>query len=575
MYPQRFSDDRLQALGGQINATVGQLCNTGQAARAAELLCRFVDTADAAIAGPERPARGRLADYFGEDSDRHLDSRFLWLMTAELLHRFPPLRERLAGELAALCDRHTTPPHILCTILRYIAPAHLEAAMTALYDRLDAADLPQQHACYQRLGFGLETVYAALPRLRRRRAESYRRMVARVALQLGPQRLDRGSAVARAAPRQPRRLALLSARLAGKRHSPSRVLALYAEGLRVHAGAELALFETRDLELAQDEHMLFARLNWPEASGDILDRLHAAGIRYCPAEPQASRLEEIARQLEAVRAWRPDAVLSFGASDSVVKGLLAREMPVLDFHLGGQFLMHQDADLILTPQSREAVEAEARESAMPERLAAYCRHDGALDVPPAPTPMPRASLGLAAGATVLATVGNTLDRIMSEPFLARMAGLLEARPEVQWLVIGPRQPPRLAAMLQDPGLAGRILRREFEAELPTALAACDIYVHPVDGEGGGFAAVDALAAGCPVVASSGHDVGLVIGERYACAGDADYWALLERLVAVPAAARPLAAEMLADLRRRRGIAPAVAQVIDALDRVAARRAAAA
>src|SRR5260221_14060299 len=96
-----------------------------------------------------------------------------------------------------------------------------------------------------------------------------------------------------------------------------------------------------------------------------------------------------------------------------------------------------------------------------------------------------------------------------------MAVLLRAYPSLQWIVIGPQEPPGMAALLADADLRGRIIRISFEHRLPAALAATDIYVNPIGAAGGGFTAVDALSAGCPVVATTVGDVALVIGERFA------------------------------------------------------------
>ena len=95
----------------------------------------------------------------------------------------------------------------------------------------------------------------------------------------------------------------------------------------------------------------------------------------------------------------------------------------------------------------------------------------------------------------------------------------------------------------------------------------------IDTTGGGFAAVDALAAGCPVVAMAGGDVALLIGERYAETDEAGYWARLEGLVAAPGRIAPLAAEMLEDLSRRHGLRQAAAHLALVVDRVIDQRAA--
>jgi glycosyltransferase involved in cell wall biosynthesis len=570
MRPQRFADDQLQHYGPQVHGTVSQLAGAGKTAEAANYLLRFIDIADGIISGPERGPRRGLADFFttaaANSSD---DARFLWLMTADLLRDLPALRACFFADLEALIEHPATPPQIVFGALHFGSPPDRERVIGALYDRIDRhGDLAVRHACYQRLGFGMGSLYAQYPRLRRRRWESFRRLVEAFAVPAGP--------IERLRPRSSgagRRVAIMTARLAGDRHSPSRVVASYAEALRHHAGFDVAVFETRDVELSHDEALLFLPRKWPPATGDILDRLAAAGVGHHVFMPERSRLAQIQDILASVQAFGPDVVLSIGATDSVAKALLGRALPVIDLYLGGQYLLYQDADAMLAPLALPLVQAECTASALPERLAAYQHHHTAVDLPPRPEPLLRAELGLRPDGLVLATVGIMLDGSMTQPFLDRMATLLRAHPSLQWIVIGPREPPGMAALLADAALQGRIIRLSFEHRLPAALAATDIYVNPIAATGGGFAAVDALAAGCPVVAMAGGDVALLIGEGYAETDEAGYWARLEGLIAAPGRIAPLAAEMLEDLGRRHGLRQAATHVALVIDRLLAGRAA--
>lgn len=144
----------------------------------------------------------------------------------------------------------------------------------------------------------------------------------------------------------------------------------------------------------------------------------------------------------------------------------------------------------------------------------------------------RDELTLAPGDRLLVSVGNLYPVKGHRYLLEAMALLGAAHPSVH-LAIGGRgdlaQP--LLAQAREAGLAGRVHLLGLRSDVGNLLAAADIFVLPSLSEGLPLALLEAMVAGCPIVAS---DVGEV---RFALAeGEAG-------VLVAPANARQLAAAL--------------------------------
>lgn len=92
---------------------------------------------------------------------------------------------------------------------------------------------------------------------------------------------------------------------------------------------------------------------------------------------------------------------------------------------------------------------------------------------------------------------------------------------------------RLASKL---GVANRIRFLGTRSDVPALLRAADIYVQPSYREGFGLAAVEAMASGCPVVASDVPGLAEVVGDagvRFVPGDAAELARILERLASDP------------------------------------------
>ena len=157
----------------------------------------------------------------------------------------------------------------------------------------------------------------------------------------------------------------------------------------------------------------------------------------------------------------------------------------------------------------------------------------------------RAELGLGPQDRLLLAVGN-LYPVKGHTYLVEALGLLAARhPSVHLAIAGRGQTgDALAAQAAQLALGGRLHLLGLRSDIPNLLASADVFVLPSLSEGLPLALLEAMLAGCPIVASdvgevstvlSGGDAGVLVqpGSALVLA------AALDCVLRDPAAAREL------------------------------------
>lgn len=153
----------------------------------------------------------------------------------------------------------------------------------------------------------------------------------------------------------------------------------------------------------------------------------------------------------------------------------------------------------------------------------------------------REQLGIAADAFTIGAVGRLVP---GKRFDILVRALAELPPRAVLLVAGagPEAGP-LAALAEELGLAERVLMLGEREDVPELLAAVDVLAAPSEGETFGLALVEGLAAGLPVLWSSGPALAELPPDaaphaRYVPATPAAYAAALTPLLAAPARPHP-------------------------------------
>jgi hypothetical protein len=168
---------------------------------------------------------------------------------------------------------------------------------------------------------------------------------------------------------------------------------------------------------------------------------------------------------------------------------------------------------------------------------------------PAPEPLPRAALGLAEEALVIATVGDRLEAEMDESYITGIELVIRDRPSCVWMVAG-ALPDYLSDAFQQV-LGPRFLHIPEPSDLARLMTTVDIYANPFR-SGGGRGADLAATAGASVLTLDRGEVAGIAPPDFLALDAEDYLRRLDALIAVP--------ELLAALKARQ--AEHLAQVGD-------------
>lgn len=115
----------------------------------------------------------------------------------------------------------------------------------------------------------------------------------------------------------------------------------------------------------------------------------------------------------------------------------------------------------------------------------------------------RRELGIPREAQVVTTVARLQPEKGVDILLRAFAGLAPSHPDARLVICGSGREVKLQlqAMIAEAGLQGSVLMCGFRGDVPAVLAATDVYALPSRAEGLGFSLLEAMASGCPVVAS--------------------------------------------------------------------------
>lgn len=181
----------------------------------------------------------------------------------------------------------------------------------------------------------------------------------------------------------------------------------------------------------------------------------------------------------------------------------------------------------------------------------------------------RRELGIGNSVPLVGIVGR-LTAVKNHPlFLDAASGVLAVRPDVHFLVVGDGETgPALRGLVRKRGLIDRVTFTGWRYDLPRIYADLDVLVSCSKNEGLPFTIIEAMAAGCPVVATGVGGVpdlvtnevtGLLVPPAHAD----PLVAAIVRVLGDAGLARELARSAAADVEARFSI-PRLGSAMDAL-----------
>lgn len=323
-----------------------------------------------------------------------------------------------------------------------------------------------------------------------------------------------------------RRVALVAPELLSPRHPPTRMLLEQAEVLIQH-GIAVSLFACQESMGPDFVHLLGqgAVTPWQHAELDDWIARAPAGTGLAIAAPQYSLTRRWHDMLPHIEAAQPDLILLVGLHSGLIPHLYQR-YPVLGLATSSMAPL-APTDVWLTAQAAlHGVQGDYWQSGQPASEAYY--HPFRARRRRCDAAVARSTLAIPDDAVLMISIGNMLHEQIHGPWAGRMGGVLDAHPQLHWLLLGGKGqlPPALAALAP-----GRVHVLAHTSEAMALTAMCDIYLNPPM-MGGGLSVSEAMSLGLPVLSLADCDGGDKLGPA-AAADAARYFAVLERWIVDP------------------------------------------
>lgn len=294
-------------------------------------------------------------------------------------------------------------------------------------------------------------------------------------------------------------------------HQPTRDLLEQAAALQNTGGFEVTILNTNMMPDRYYSPFVppFAAEIEQQLDGDQTLNYDGHKFRIVSETTPGLSASKINNFIAVVDDIDPDAVISVGGS-VIVADLLASARPCLCLQTTTGFTVSL-AHLILDYGGKAhpgGADHYAR-AWRPFRLRLSLRH--------APSPMERAECDIPEDAFVCVVIGNRLDNEATEEFLNLVDRFIVEEPRAFVVFVGPvtSLPTRVAARAG----AGRMRCLGYVDRVHGLMTICDVYLNPRR-TGGGASAMQALAAGLPIVSLAAGDVASVAGPEF-CAPDAE------------------------------------------------------
>lgn len=234
---------------------------------------------------------------------------------------------------------------------------------------------------------------------------------------------------------------------------------------------------------------------WREDMEEILIG-HDIELMVAPAT--GDRLTRLAQQLEAIRLWGPELVLSVDDDRDILRNLLFPDYPLIEVHVGSLVVKPDDADLYLSVFDEETRKGLFRRLNVPQEIQEKCAtFMGTVEFGTPEREHSREEHALPGGAFLLGVVGYDLSFALREEVVEMLGVLLDQYPQLHLVLVGTGRVLRVVNQFS----AVQLQRTHFLERVPDLAG----FLLLLDGlfcprrPGGGFSHCTAMAEGIPTV----------------------------------------------------------------------------
>ncbi|MBN2492732.1 MAG: glycosyltransferase [Planctomycetes bacterium] len=253
-----------------------------------------------------------------------------------------------------------------------------------------------------------------------------------------------------------------------------------------------------------------------KGEGGLAPRFAALGVAPLALRIRG-RLDPVClvRLAALLRRLRPDLVVThlfkadvYGAAAAAGTGI-----PVLSHkHNEDQYLLHPFYGALARAVARRAERQVAVSAAVvrfyveragfPAARMVIVRHGIEIEAAREDPGEVRRRWGAEPGGVLIGTAARLTAQKGLDILVAAARRLVDADPRIRVVIAGRgEEAPRLAALVERTGLAGKVQLAGHVADIPALLGALDVFVLPSRWEGFGIVLLEAMAHGCPVVAT--------------------------------------------------------------------------
>lgn len=235
---------------------------------------------------------------------------------------------------------------------------------------------------------------------------------------------------------------------------------------------------------------------------------------------------EVCRMLQMVADWKPECVWSIGGN-SVINDLLGEITTLVASSCVNNYAVSEAELLVCFAKGSkgEIGEAEAYIRAGRQRIVdvavSFLFSHGREDKEP--LPLFAGERELLRRKWLIAIVGNRLEEEIDVPFQKVMREIIHREDSCHFLIIG-NYSPKL-----DEELERHVTRLGYREDLLSVLERTDLFLNPFR-SGGGWSALMALSAGCPVITLPDGDAAANVGEAFVCESREEIPALVGRYI---------------------------------------------